>query len=114
MGLGVVVRDRNGSFCFARVRRLRIQWTPELAEIQAIKFGLEVALEEGFVSGEIESDCLRAVQQIAKEERSLTEEGDECEEVKDRLEDLGGSVTIWFRAGNPIGQRTSWHTPTHS
>ncbi|CAL1413900.1 unnamed protein product [Linum trigynum] len=102
-GLGVVVRDRNDSFCFAGVRRSRIQWTPELADIQAIKFGLEVAIEKGFISGEIESDCLREVQQIKKEEMSLTEEGDECEEVKARLDELGGSVTIRF-AGREANQ----------
>ncbi|CAL1354880.1 unnamed protein product [Linum trigynum] len=95
-GLGVVVRDKNGVFCCAGVRRTRIQWTSELAELQAIKFGLEIAVEKGFVPGEIESDCLGAVQQIEKEETSMAEEGAESEKVREMIDSLNGLMGIQF------------------
>ncbi|CAL1414046.1 unnamed protein product [Linum trigynum] len=95
-GLGVVIRDKNGGCCFAGVRRSRTQWTAELAEIQAIKLGLEVAIEMGYRPGEIETDCLRVVQQIGKEEESLTEEGAECEEMRDKLAGLSGEFSVSF------------------
>ncbi|CAL1360960.1 unnamed protein product [Linum trigynum] len=47
-GLGVVARDWNGNFVMTAVRRERRSWTPELAELRAIEFGLEMAREEGY------------------------------------------------------------------
>ncbi|CAL1389906.1 unnamed protein product [Linum trigynum] len=95
-GLGIVVRDRNEGFCCAAVRRTRIQWPAELAELQAIKFGLEIAMEKGFVPGEMDSDCLRAVQQIEKEEMSMLEEGVGSAEVREMIDNFDGSMEIRF------------------
>ncbi|CAL1414842.1 unnamed protein product [Linum trigynum] len=95
-GLGVVVRDRNGGFCCAVIKRTRIQWPAELAELQAIKLGLEIAREKDFVTGEIESDCLRAVQQIGREEMSMTEEGVESAEVRELIDTFAGQMQIRF------------------
>ncbi|CAL1355410.1 unnamed protein product [Linum trigynum] len=48
-GFGVVVRDKSNSFCFAAVRRTRVQWKPEMAEIKEIWFGIEMAEKWGLI-----------------------------------------------------------------
>lgn len=63
-GLGAVVRDEVCDVLMA-VRQCKLgewKWTPEEAEAMAIKLGLQLAYDVSFCSVEVETDCLRVVQ----------------------------------------------------
>ncbi|CAL1403866.1 unnamed protein product [Linum trigynum] len=102
-GLGMVIRNRQGLFCFAAVRRVRDSWTPEFAELQAIAFGLEIAEQHHLLPGMIESDCQTAIHLLRREERSLVEEGDLVDEIKEMI-DRVGSISVHFsgRTSNQV------------
>ncbi|CAL1384392.1 unnamed protein product [Linum trigynum] len=100
-GLGVVARDASGRFLLAAVRRERTQWPPELAELRAIAFGVELAEEHNLQMVEVESDCLNAIHQMQAEEMMRLEGGVLAREIKTRAARLG-SVRWRFtkRTGN--------------
>ncbi|CAL1353547.1 unnamed protein product [Linum trigynum] len=88
-GLGVVARDANGQFLLAAVRRDKIKWPPELAELRAIAFGVETAEENNFQMVEVESDCLNAIHQMQAEEMIRLEGGVLAREIKTKAARLG-------------------------
>ncbi|CAL1383751.1 unnamed protein product [Linum trigynum] len=81
-GWGAVIRDGEGRFLFAGVRRSRTQWNPEEAEAMAIGFGLDLARRFGILEMEMESDCQGIIQQLQREEDRETESGLICAELR--------------------------------
>ncbi|CAL1394093.1 unnamed protein product [Linum trigynum] len=56
-GYGAVVRDERGNFRYAAIRRERAQWSPEIAEIRAIQFGLRLKEMYDLQQIVVETDC---------------------------------------------------------
>ncbi|CAL1379931.1 unnamed protein product [Linum trigynum] len=56
-GLGMVMRDENGAFQRAAVRRERRCWPPEIAEIKAVEFDLKQLERSGGRQAVVEMDC---------------------------------------------------------
>ncbi|XWS63816.1 hypothetical protein CRYUN_Cryun06bG0134500 [Craigia yunnanensis] len=67
----MVVRDHLGSVLLCAVTRVERIMSPLHAEIKAILFGLEVALDNSFLSLKVESDSLLAIQDILKQAESF-------------------------------------------
>ncbi|CAL1407620.1 unnamed protein product [Linum trigynum] len=88
-GTGLVVRDENGKFLLAAVRWERKQWPPEIAELRAMDFGLQMVERQGFLPAVVESDCQNSIQKIKGEEDSRMEAGVVARELKERAESLG-------------------------
>ncbi|CAL1355577.1 unnamed protein product [Linum trigynum] len=109
-GFRMVIRDREGKFCLASVKRSRVQWTPEMEECLAIRWGIDLAVEHGFGQCEIETDCLGVVHKLRSEGKVMTEEGVLCEELHDHLRDLG-SIKVDFSGRN---SNKSAHLMAHS
>ncbi|CAL1374801.1 unnamed protein product [Linum trigynum] len=72
---GVVARDENGHFVMAAVCRERVQWSPKLAEIKAIDFGLKQLERYGFPTAIVETDCQSAFLALKQTEVSRLEAG---------------------------------------
>ncbi|CAL1384444.1 unnamed protein product [Linum trigynum] len=81
-GFGVFARDERGHFLMAPVCRERIQWTPELAEVKAIAFGVQQMGRYGFSSVIIETDCQSAFLALEKTEVMRMEAGTLIRELK--------------------------------
>ncbi|XWS44556.1 hypothetical protein CRYUN_Cryun15aG0056500 [Craigia yunnanensis] len=69
--LGMVVRDHSGSIFLCVLTRVVNVESPLHAEIKAILFSLEEALNNSFLSLMIESDSLLAIQEIMKQHGSF-------------------------------------------
>ncbi|CAL1379035.1 unnamed protein product [Linum trigynum] len=59
-GFGAVARNENGNFVVMVVRREWNQWSPELAELKAIEFGIRMAGRSGINQMVVETDCQTA------------------------------------------------------
>jgi ribonuclease HI len=73
MGMGVVIRDHNGT-CLAACSEQREEVvTPEIAEALAMRRAITFARDEGFSNIIVSSDCLSVVQRViaGEEDRSL-------------------------------------------
>ncbi|KAL2899874.1 hypothetical protein RDABS01_024956 [Bienertia sinuspersici] len=64
VGLGAVVRDEKGTVVAAGVQRVGRHMKVDMAEAMAMRFGLTMALELGFVTVELESDALEVVRAV--------------------------------------------------
>ncbi|OMO88655.1 reverse transcriptase [Corchorus capsularis] len=64
VGLGVVVRDNSGSIVDSASRMLSFVSGPLYAEVHALLFGFEIALELGVLRCIVESDCRVAIDHI--------------------------------------------------
>ena len=71
--LGVVARNSRAEIQFSAVTKDRDIESPLHAEMKAILFGLQVTRELEYSSIIVESDCMIAVQEIAKKQDSLCE-----------------------------------------
>ncbi|KAK9688730.1 hypothetical protein RND81_09G007000 [Saponaria officinalis] len=67
IGMGVVGRDETGRVVMVASKRVRARMSPELAEMKAMIFGLEVARRMGMTSISVETDALSVAQAIQKE-----------------------------------------------
>ena len=65
--LGMVVRDHLGSVLLCAVTKVDSIVFPLHAEIKALLFGLEITLNNSFLSLVVESDSLLAIQEILKQ-----------------------------------------------
>ncbi|XP_021643808.2 uncharacterized protein LOC110637782 isoform X1 [Hevea brasiliensis] len=61
VGLRAVIRNDKGEVMVASVKSIFANWDPTLAEIHAIKFGLDLAIQTGFSNLQVESDALGTV-----------------------------------------------------
>ncbi|CAO2841130.1 unnamed protein product [Amaranthus hypochondriacus] len=64
-GLGVVIRDANGSLLAVGVRRSKSLWSVDMAEAYAAKFGIELAVRLGYSRIHLEGDALNIISKIA-------------------------------------------------
>ncbi|XP_021763973.1 uncharacterized protein LOC110728637 [Chenopodium quinoa] len=64
-GLGVVVRDNNGSMLLTATKKIT-QLRPDIAEAMAISYAMSTLLRFGYNSAWIESDALNIVSAITK------------------------------------------------
>ncbi|CAL1384172.1 unnamed protein product [Linum trigynum] len=94
-GWGVIVRDHNGGFRLAAVKRTRRKWAPEIAEAMGIMFALDLAKRYDFTALDVETDCLLLVQKLLREMRSALEVEEVCEEIRDEA-DRVGDIRILF------------------
>lgn len=61
---GVVVRDSTGRLLVAAVKKLEAQWTPEMTEAGAARYGLEVARRYGFDRVVLEGDAATVINTV--------------------------------------------------
>ncbi|XP_048494767.1 uncharacterized protein LOC125494918 [Beta vulgaris subsp. vulgaris] len=66
IGLGVIVRDAQGTVLFAAVRRVRAHWSAEIAEAKAIEMALRLGQRYGLKEVIVESDCQTVVSRLSK------------------------------------------------
>ncbi|CAL1400233.1 unnamed protein product [Linum trigynum] len=88
-GFGAVARDASGSFLGASVRRERVEWPAEMAELRAMDLGLQLAEKLGQQAVIIESDCQQAVFKLLGEEMTMLEAGSVVEELKEKDRNFG-------------------------
>lgn len=69
VSFGMVLRDEWGSLLAAGVKRLSVNWKPDMAEAGAVRFGLEVVRSMGFENMVLESDALSVVRAIVDRRR---------------------------------------------
>ena len=77
-GLGMVVRNSSGDICLCAVMKSDKMESPLQAELKAIAFGLEIAMENSFPSISVESDSLMAIKEIMKNHDSSCHCGEHC------------------------------------
>ncbi|KAL2935345.1 hypothetical protein RDABS01_018463, partial [Bienertia sinuspersici] len=61
VGLGAIFHDSGGRVLATASRRLRVGWSPEMAEVAAAVFGLRMALNLGYSKVELEGDAASVV-----------------------------------------------------
>ncbi|XP_074313873.1 uncharacterized protein LOC141649070 [Silene latifolia] len=64
IGLGVVGRDVDGSVVVVGAKHIKAVWDTEMAEAQAVVFGMEVAHQVGVEKIAVESDSLTMINAI--------------------------------------------------
>lgn len=64
VGLGAVLRDDSGAPVAAKVKRLKARWSVEQAEVEAVKYGMQLANRLGFAKVLMECDAVTVVQAI--------------------------------------------------
>ncbi|XP_021770438.1 uncharacterized protein LOC110734577 [Chenopodium quinoa] len=64
VGLGVVIRDANGSILAAAVKRGALGWSAEIAEAAACRYGLQLATRLDYSAVVLESDAYAVTQGI--------------------------------------------------
>ena len=74
-GLGVVIRDCNGQVMASLCSQLGVCYSPEIAEVLAIRRGLRLAMETGLVPVVLESDASVVVNAIGSQDRSSYDVG---------------------------------------
>ncbi|OMO70912.1 reverse transcriptase [Corchorus capsularis] len=82
-GLGVVARDSGGAVLVSAARRLLFVSSPLYAEVHALLFAFEVALEYGYNSCILESDSLIAITGINSSKPCWWEEGELIYEIRE-------------------------------
>ncbi|XP_057443227.1 uncharacterized protein LOC130735144 [Lotus japonicus] len=65
-GLAVVIRNHFGNVVAAATKSLQAGFGPEFAEACALKFGIEFALNHGFLAVAVESDCKLVVDAVVR------------------------------------------------
>ncbi|OMO88292.1 reverse transcriptase [Corchorus capsularis] len=105
-GLGVVIRNSNGEVVVSGSRKLYFVSDPLYAEVHAILFGFELALEYGVDDCMFESDSLSAITEIKKHGLSFWEGGVLIDEIRD-LATLFDKCTFHFvnREANDLAHR---------
>ena len=68
-GTGAIIRDEHGQFVAARVQRFVGGISPYLGELQAAKFGIQLAQELGLDSVELEVDAKNIWRSITEGEQ---------------------------------------------
>ncbi|XP_021724730.1 uncharacterized protein LOC110692046, partial [Chenopodium quinoa] len=66
IGLGVAARNTAREVLFARVRRVRSYWPPDIAECRALLFGVKLARRFGYKKVIFESDCQHVSTRLSK------------------------------------------------
>jgi hypothetical protein len=97
VGIGVILRDASGALVGAMSQRLRQRLKPRMAELFAIKLGLEFALANGWVSFQVESDCMEAVNLLSRDGECLAAEGVVVEEVKRLMDTACSRCDLCFK-----------------
>ncbi|KAJ4713163.1 Ribonuclease H-like domain containing protein [Melia azedarach] len=73
VGLGMVIRDSKGEIMAAAGKRTEFYGDVELAKVEAIRFGVQIATESGLVPMIIESDSMNAVMLVKGKTSSIKE-----------------------------------------
>ncbi|XP_074306492.1 uncharacterized protein LOC141641741 [Silene latifolia] len=63
-GLGMIIRDHNGTVEWAGVQQTRERWDAGIAEAKAMEFGLRTAVQMGLANIIVESDCMVLVSML--------------------------------------------------
>lgn len=64
VSFGVVIRDNMGQLLVAAAKRIESQWTSEVGEAGAARYGMEVARRFGFERIVLESDAANVIKAI--------------------------------------------------
>ncbi|CAL1411208.1 unnamed protein product [Linum trigynum] len=109
-GLGMVLRDENGGFLRAAVRRERRCWPPEIAEMKAVEFGLKQLEMGGFRRAVVEMDCLQVESALHRADHSRLETGHVIKELQAEAQRVGEIQWSFVKqAGNSLA-----HNMAHS
>lgn len=111
-GLGVVVRDENGKLLVAGVRRVYANWSVEISEAVAAKFGVELVVRLGYQWVHLEGDSLSVVRAIENREAGLSHIHlvfDDIFRLSSSFDDFGCSFVR--RNGNSLAHHVArWET----
>ncbi|CAL1369231.1 unnamed protein product [Linum trigynum] len=119
VGLGVVVRDNNGTFVLAAAKRMQGEYSVDMAEAMAAEMGMQ--LLPSIPSGTLilESDSLAVISKVQHPARDLTKVGVVCRSIWRKLQQGNGSCRhipreatgaahIMARALTNWGERIVW------
>ncbi|XP_056688465.1 uncharacterized protein [Spinacia oleracea] len=99
IGLGMVVRDREGDTLMTAGRKVATDCLALQAEAEAMYFGLTYAFDAGYRSVEAESDCLQLVQLLRTEHRMRNATQRPCNKVVHAIARSSLSMseeTVWM------------------
>ncbi|KAK0607723.1 hypothetical protein LWI29_019208 [Acer saccharum] len=75
IGLGCIIRDKNGKVKAAAINKLEAMVSPLVVEAMAVKRGIRLVLLEGLVKFQIEMDSIQVVDLVNKGEPSPADVG---------------------------------------
>ncbi|XP_020155367.1 uncharacterized protein [Aegilops tauschii subsp. strangulata] len=96
-GGGVVFRDEDGAFRGADAVFLPEITSAEVAELQACRRAVELALQRGVPKLHLETDCLNVARMLNEQDRNLSAVGILVEEIKLMATNLGEFKATWVR-----------------
>ncbi|CAL1357172.1 unnamed protein product [Linum trigynum] len=99
-GVGMVVRDKEGKFVMAAVRRTRVTWQPEIAEAEALLWGLKLIQQHQLYPAMMEMDCLSLIYKLQGKDEINLEIGTLCEEIRERAQGKEIQWRFLGREGN--------------
>uniref|UniRef100_A0A803PBH9 RNase H type-1 domain-containing protein n=1 Tax=Cannabis sativa TaxID=3483 RepID=A0A803PBH9_CANSA len=70
-GLGIVVRNGNGEVAYVVAKKIKQESFPLIAELHAIREGLQIGITRRLQRFQVESDCQQAINLICNQ-------GDAC------------------------------------
>ncbi|KAK0571615.1 hypothetical protein LWI29_018896 [Acer saccharum] len=75
MGFGIIIWDNSGAVKASAAQKVSALVSPLVAEAMAVGRGIKIALKEGLVPFQIESDSLQVVNMVLKREPSYADVG---------------------------------------
>ncbi|XP_074318299.1 uncharacterized protein LOC141655100 [Silene latifolia] len=111
-GMGVVIRDHEGSVGKARVKQVRAQWEVNITEAKAAFLGLQMARQMGIESVILESDSLVLVTLLKTRKVENSNLGNVVQGIL-RLSEEFGSCAFSFvkRNGNKAAHSMAHYSP---
>ncbi|PRQ36810.1 putative ribonuclease H-like domain-containing protein [Rosa chinensis] len=105
-GIGAVIRDGNGTFFAAIARPFSFARSALHMEIEAMRAGLLLAIHQGMINIDIETDCAMVVTAVNGDMEDLSEVGCIVEDCKAYLSSiLSTRVQSIYREANGVAHR---------
>ncbi|CAL1395939.1 unnamed protein product [Linum trigynum] len=109
-GMGMIIRDSEGVFLRAAVRRERKCWPPEIAEIKAVEFGLKHLEMSGHRQAVVETDCQQVVHALRSKSQTRLEAGPLISEMQATAQRLGSIRWDFVKRNGNEPAHTMAHT----
>ncbi|CAL1371746.1 unnamed protein product [Linum trigynum] len=105
-GYEMILRDNSGNFLMGATYRTRRRWPIEMAEAQAMLWGLKLTRANYSQPLLLESDCQSVIQKLNRREATEMEVGMICDEIRE-FANGGGNVEwrFWKREGNACAHK---------
>ncbi|CAL1389644.1 unnamed protein product [Linum trigynum] len=113
IGLGVVMRDENGSFVLATAKRVKGEFTVEMAEALALEMRAQLVQQFHVQNPIMATDCLQLVHLLTETSSSRSEVGVLCRNIRRLVDERQGSFSHVYREANEAAHilahaRTRW------